>query len=205
MCADLVAGHFPESDPMLALTGQLMNATQGNIRAFSNTDWFGMTYTDSAAGGVSAVANAVAVPVDVGAIISNVTVLSGAAAGTITNANFQLFSGIATPAALGTQSTNVTSTPFTVNTALTTALGSPVLITSAVAPKGFIYVSLGLTNSVPPSFASAATAVAINTAPSQFGSTAPTLAAKYTGGGATQPATLVSPTAVAAAFLVWLS
>jgi len=47
--------------------------------------------------------------------------------------------------------------------------------------------------------------VAINTSPSQFGASAPVLAAKYTGGGATQPATLVSATTVAAAMVVWLT
>jgi len=58
---------------------------------------------------------------------------------------------------------------------------------------------------VAPSFAAASVPVAINVAPSAFGSSAPTLAAKYTGGGATQPAALVSPTTVAAATLVWLT
>jgi len=191
---------------MYAITGQLSNATQSNIRAFSNADWYGFTVIDSAAGGVSAVANAVAVPVDTGVVISAATILCGAAAGTVTNANAQLFSGTATPAALGTQSTNVSgSTPFSVNTAYKFTFGTPVLITQANAPGGFVYFSLGLTNSVPPSFASASTPVAINTSPSQFGASAPVLAAKFTGGGATQPATLVSPTTVAAATLVWLT
>ena len=46
-----------------------------------------MNYTDSAAGGVGAVANVVAVPVDWGTVVMNATVICGAAAGTITNCN----------------------------------------------------------------------------------------------------------------------
>jgi len=84
-----------------------------------------MNYTDSAAGGVGAVANVVAVPVDWGTVVMNAIVICGAAAGTITNCNAQLFSGTATPTALGTQTTNVTSTPFTVNSAFTFTWAAP--------------------------------------------------------------------------------
>ena len=139
-------------------------------------------------------------------VVMNATVIVGAAAGTITNCNAQLFSGTATPTALGTQTTNVTSTPFTENSAFTFTWAAPgVLVTPANAPNRFVYFSLGLTDSVAPSFAAASVPIAINVAPSAFGTSAPILAAKYTGGGATQPATLVSPTTVAAAMLVWLT
>jgi hypothetical protein len=162
-------------------------------------------YIDSAAGGVTAVAIVVAVPVDPGVTITKATVLCGAAAGTITHCNVQLFSGIAVPAALGTQSTDATSTPFSVNTFYTFTLPA-VQITSAMAPNRFTYFSLGLTDSVPPSFASASVPTAIVTqGASGFGTTAPYLAAKFTGGGAVQPATLASATTVAAATLVWLT
>jgi len=115
---------------MYAITGQLSNATQSNIRACSNADWYGFNVIDSAAGGVSAFANVVAVPVDWGTVVMNAIVICGAAAGTITNCNAQLFSGTATPTALGTQTTNVTSTPFTVNSAFTFAFPAPgVLVT----------------------------------------------------------------------------
>ena len=204
--ADLVSGRYAQSNPFQALTGNLVNATQSNIPAQSNVNWYGFQYSDSAAGGVTAVANGVAVPVDWGVPISKVTVLCGAAAGTITHFNFQLFSGIAVPAALGTQSTDQTSTPLTANTILTTSLGSTVVTSSSNAPNGFLYVSLGLTNSGAPSFASAATPVAIVTqGASGFGTSAPYLAAKFTGGGATQPSTLASATTVANAYFVWLT
>ena len=204
--SDLVAAQFPLSNPYQALTGGLSNATQSNVPAQTNVNWFGFNATDSAAGGVSAVANAVAIPVDWGVVITKATVLVGAAAGTITHCNAQLFSGIATPAALGTQSTDATSTPFTANTFYTFTLGSAVLVTPANAPQRFLYFSLGLTDSVPPSFASASTPTAIVTqGASGFGTTAPYLAAKFTGGGATQPTTLASATTVAAATLVWLT
>jgi hypothetical protein len=187
------------------LTGNLSNLTQPNMPAASNASFFGFTYTDSAAGGVTAVANGVAVPVDWAMTFTKAVLLTGAAAGTITHFNAQLFSGIATPAALGTQSVDATSTPLTVNTSFTITLGSAVTATPTNAPNKYLYFSLGLTNSVAPSFASAATPVAIVTSGTAgFGANAPVLAAKYTGGGATQPATLASATTVAAATLVWL-
>jgi hypothetical protein len=56
-----------------------------------------------------------------------------------------------------------------------------------------------------PSLASASTPVAIvSGGASGFGASAPVLAAKYTGGGASQPTTLASATTVVAAMLVWL-
>ena len=118
----------------------------------------------------------------------------------------QLYSGIATPAQLGTQSTDATSTPFTANTLLAFSFAA-VTASSTNAPNKFLYFSLGLTASVAPSFASANIGSVFNTAAPIFGTTAttPILAAKFTGGGATQPATLASPTALTAATLVWLT
>jgi hypothetical protein len=201
----LVLGQHAIFNPYQALTGGLTNATQSNVPAQTNVNWFGFNAIDSAAGGVTAVANAVAVPIDWGVVVTKATVLCGAAAGTITHSNVQLFSGIAVPAALGTQSTDATSTPFTVNTFYTFTFAA-VTATPTNAPNRFLYFSLGLTDSVPPSFASASTPTAIVTqGASGFGTTAPYLAAKFTGGGAVQPATLASPTPVAAAFLVWLT
>jgi hypothetical protein len=202
----LVLGQHALFNPYQALTGGLTNATQSNVPAQTNVNFYGFNAVDSAAGGVTAVANAVAVPVDWGVVFTKATVLCGAAAGTITHINAQLFSGIAVPAALGTQSTDATSTPFTVNTFYTFTLGSAVTATPTNAPQRFLYFSLGLTDSVAPSFASASTPTAIVTqGAAGFGTTAPYLAAKFTGGGAVQPATLASATTVAAAFLVWLT
>jgi hypothetical protein len=198
----LVRAKYPLLNPDQSLTGGLSNATQSNDPAFTNAQWFGYVTTDSAAGGVTAVANVVAVPITPGIVVTQVSLVSGNAAGTITNCNVQLFSGTSTPTALGTQSVNVTSTPFTQATPFTFTLGSAVTISQANAPYGYVYVSLGLTDSVAPSFASAGTPVALGVAP---GTNAPVLAAKYTGGGSTQPATLVSPTLVAAAYLCWLT
>lgn len=202
----LVRGQYHEYNPLQALTGNLVNATQGNIPAMSNVDWFGFQAVDSTAGTVTAVANAVAVPVDWGVTFTKATVICGAAAGTITHANVQLYSGIAVPAALGTQSVDATSTPFTGNTVATFSFAA-VTANPTNAPGKFLYVSLGLTASVQASLASASTPVALNTAPPVFGAaaTTPILAAKYTGGGAVAPATLATPTVVAAAFLVWLT
>ena len=204
--ADLVGGKFPQTNPAVSFVGGFTNSTQANIPARTNAEWLGYVWTDSATGMVTAKANGIAVPVDPGTVVSKVSVLCGAAAGTVTHFNVQLFSGIATPAALGTQSTDQTSTPFTVNTILTTTLGTPVLVTSANAPNGYIYVSLSGTWSVAPSVASASTPTAIVTAGTAgFGASAPTLTANYTGGGATQPATLAGAATVAQAPIVWLT
>ena len=200
----LVRGQYHEYNPFQALTGNLVNVTQPNLPAFSNTDWFGFSPADSTAGTVTAAANAVAVPVDWGITFTKATVICGAAGGTITHANAQLYSGLAVPAALGTQSTDATSTPFTVGTS-TTFTFAPVTATSVNAPGKFLYFSLGLTASVQASLASVSTPVALNANPSVFGAAAPVFAARYTGGGAAAPATLVAGTTVAAAFLVWLT
>ena len=204
--ADLVSAQYLEWNPSVSFTGGFTNATQANIPAYSNEAWFGHVWTDSAAGLVTAKANGIAVPVDPGVVISKVSILVGAAVGTISHLNVQLFSGIATPAAIGTQTTDQTSTPFTANTIYTWTLPSPVTITPAQAPNRFIYVSINGTWSGAPSVASFAQPVAIvSGGTAGFGAGAPTPTASYTGGGSTQPATLASGSTVAQAPAVWLT
>ena len=204
--ADLVGAQYPEFNPLQIATGGFSNSTQANVPAYTNAEWFGLNYTDSTAGMVTAKANGIAVPVDIGTVVSKVTVLVGGAAGTITHLNVQLFSGLATPAAISTQTTDQTATPFTANTYYTWTLPSAVQITSALAPNRFIYVSISGTWSVAPSVASGACPVAIVTSGAAgFGTSAPVLSASYTGGGATQPTTLASGSTVATAPLVWLT
>jgi hypothetical protein len=207
--ADLVSGGYAESNPFQALTGGLTNATQANVPAYTNATWFGVgNYTDTATGFTTAKSNGYAVPVDLGVTISNVTILVGAAAGTITHWNWSLYSGIAVPAKLNTQSVDVTSTPLTANTFYTVALGKPFQVTPASAPNGFLYVGLSLTASVAPSVASATTPTAIVwSGAAGFSTSAPVFAANYTGGGAVAPATLAAAGAatVAAAPFIWLT
>jgi hypothetical protein len=211
--ADLVRGHYPVSAVLDSLLGQARNATQSNPPVFTNLSFFGASaLTDNSTTALTtAKANAVAVAVDYGAIISKVSFVVGATAGaTSTHTNVALYSGsVAAPAILGTQSTDNTAANggFPASAINTVTLGTPVLITPANAPNGYIYVSLGVTATTVPSLLSAATPTAVFYQWSALNSTTANplgFALTATGGGAVAPATLASASVAAAAFITFL-
>jgi len=211
--ADLVRGHYPIGSVFDALLGNARNATQNDLPVYTNLTWTGISgLTDNSTTALtSAKANAVAVPVDFGAIISKVSFVVGATAGaTSTHTNVALYSGgVAAPAILGTQSTDNTSGNggFAASAINTVTLGAPVVITPSNAPNGYIYVSLGVTATTVPSLLSAPTPTAVFYQWSALNSTTANplgVALTATGGGATAPATLASASVAAATYICFL-
>jgi len=212
----LVRGHYPSANPLFSMLGGLTNATQSDLPPYTNATYFGGVagLTDTAAATTTAKATVVVVPVDLGATITKVSWITGATVATVTHLNVQLYGsntgvGLAAPVQLGTQSTDIT-TAQTASQINTITLGAAVVITQTNCPNGFVYVSIGSTASTPQSFAAWATPVAIgytwNTLPAATTS-APLFpfAADFTGGGATQPATLAGGAARSTTPLVILT
>jgi hypothetical protein len=133
----------------------------------------------------------VAVPVQVGDLITSITFKSGAtAAGTPTNWWFALYDNSATPALLA-QTADQTSTAWAANTAKTVALATAQRVTSS----GVYYASIMVKASTPPtliganvSLAGAAAAIVSSAVLAQTSGSSLTT---------TAPATIASPTTVA--------
>lgn len=207
--ADLISGRYVETNPLMSALGLAANINQPNLPAYTNASFFGLVMADTAAAVTTAKANAVAVPVDIGAVIQKITVfVGGTVSATSTHSNFALYSGgVAAPAIIGTQSTDVTSGAggTTANTMLQVTI-TPVMITAAMAPQGYIYVSYGLTATTVPSLAAFSTPTAIGYQWALVSATANPLGFGFTatGGGASAPATLASTANVASAYFVVL-
>lgn len=209
MPADLVGAHYPEQDVFDSLFGLYRNVLQPNIPAYTNARYLGIaSLADTAAALVTTKNVGVPIPVDPGVTISKITVLAGATAeATGSHLNASLYSGIATPANLGQSADNTGAAAVGASAAFTFTLATPVLITTAMAPSGFIYASIGITATTVPSLAavSVAAAVAYQWALAGAGTGPLGLAFNWGTGGATAPATISSITAQAAAPLVFLT
>lgn len=145
--ADLVSGGYPQSSNVLAALGQPRNVYQGNIPGRTNLEWFGlgaMVATNAlVASGVGA---AVAVPVDPGTVITKITVLvTATAASTPTHSWGAIYAGTGSAPALIAASADALTTAIPANAPFTWTLSTPTLITQALAPYGFIYVSASVT------------------------------------------------------------
>lgn len=201
--ADLVDGRYPQTNPLWSALGQLTNITQSDIPARSNAEYFGIDTADNAIG-ATGVGIFVPVPVDVGTIVSKVTILVGATAGaTMTHQFAAIYSGIATPALIA-QSTDTTSAAIPASAAASWTLSSPQLITSALAPNGFIYAGVAITAATVPTAASQATPTATSY---QWFSNSPLFFSATAGSalGGTAASTIASPTKAATAPLVFLT
>lgn len=201
--SDLVRGKYPVSFSLVKLLGAT-NIAQPNIAARSNAEWLGLAgLTDSAAALTTAVATAVAIPVEYGDQISVIDILVGAtAADTPLNQWAGLYAGIATPTLLG-QSVDGTTTAIVASTLKSFALPAPIVITPANAPNGFVYVDLMVKATAVPSLVTVPVAAAAQYA--WYAGMAAFLAAKH--GSAltgTAPATIATPAAAAAAPVVFL-
>lgn len=144
----------------------------------------------------TAVLTSVAIPLQAGDLVTNITVKSGAtAAGTPANYWFALYDDSATPALVG-QSADQTSTAWAANTVKTLALATPY----RVPRTGVYYVGIMVKASTPPTLLGASVGLA--------GAAASILSSKVlaqTSGSAltdTAPATITSGTAIAAVPLV---
>jgi hypothetical protein len=142
------------------------------------------------------VMTAVALPLQPGDVVTNLTFKSGAtAAGTPTNYWFALYSSATTPALLS-QTADQTSTAWAANTVKTLALATPQPITVA----GVYYAAIMVKATTPPTLLGASVALA--------GAAASILSSKVlanTSGSSltdTAPATIATPTTISTVPLV---
>lgn len=139
--SDLVGGNYPQHSAMASFFGNAANETQSNIPVRGNHEYGIGQWVDGAVAGTG-VACAVAVPMDPGTVIKRVTLfVGGTAASTPTHTSVAIYSGIATPALLGTQGTDVTTTAVAASGLFQQALGAPYLVKPADCPNGYIYAA----------------------------------------------------------------
>lgn len=133
----------------------------------------------------------VAIPLQPGDVVTNITFVSGAtAAGTPTNYWFALYSSAATPALLS-QSADQLTAAWAANTVKTLALANPQLITVA----GVYYAAVMVKATTPPTLIGKAVGVA-----GAAGSILSSKVLSQTSGSSlttTAPATIATPTTVA--------
>ena len=206
--ADLARGRYGVTNPIHSAFGQTANSTQSDIAIRSNASWAGMCgLTDAAAIITTGVMASIPVPVEYGDVISTISFAVGATAGaTLTQSITALFSGIATPALLAQSTSNVAADGgFTASGLRTFTLQTPILITPANAPNGFVYAGYSVTGTTMPTLASYGSAAAVYY---QYLTSQPLrgVAAVTHGSalGATAPATIASPTVAATTPLVIL-
>lgn len=155
---DLVGAGYPISRPLLALLGGNGNLAQPNVPIKTNLD-FGLGGLVDATLAATASVNAVAVPVSPGDTFTKLSVLVGAAAGSPNGWGF-LFTGTGSaPGTTGAQPTLIAqsasaTTPQTASTLYSFTFATPVTITSAQCPSGFIYAAIvnTQTSTASPSF-----------------------------------------------------
>ena len=204
--ADLVSGQYPQKSPLFSFLGQLTNVNQANVPPFTNF-FPGMTLSYSAIGSTG-VSLSVPVPVDIGTVISKITVVAGATAeATGTHSFLALYQGTgATPALIGQTTDDTGAASIAASTVYTRALTSPVQITAAMAPSGFIYVTVNVTAGTVPTLVSYSTPTATHTVGAWFTGAPRFHAATHdSAAGATAPATMGSQTAAATAPIVVLT
>ena len=137
------------------------------------------------------VALAVAVPLQAGDLVSNVTfVTGGTAAGTPTAGFAALYSSASTPALLA-QSADFATTARAANTAFTVAMATPYLVTTA----GLYYVSISFTASTVPTLRGCTLANAVMAGAVVNGAKVLTQSHGSAVGGVA-PATIATPTTV---------
>lgn len=210
MSGDLVGGSYPLTYSFRKSLGLAANSNQGNIAPRCNLEFpqLGGDLTDAAASLVSGKLTLVAIPVEYGDEISNVSIAVGAtAAGTPTHQWAAVYSGVLTAAKLqGAQSVDGTTGAIAASGLFTFALATPVIITPAIAPYGYVYAAVSVTATTVPSLSSAACATAVQYA--RFADAPPFWAGTEGSAlGATAPAsiTLSSVTAIATPPEVYLS
>lgn len=176
-----MAGRYNTYDPDWLLAGSPSGVFESSIRQENiNADLAALT---------TQVMTSVAVPVQPGETITNITFQSGAtAAGTPTNWWFALYSA---SGALLAQTADQTSTAWAANTAKTLALATPQLIAAA----GVVYAAVMVKATTVPTLVGANVSLA-----AAAGSIASSKVRAQTSGSsltATAPATIASPTTVA--------
>ena len=162
--SDLVGGKYPQQYPFWKALGQAANATQGNLSVRSNAEYLGLGGLTDQTGVLSTgKAILVPVPVEIGDVITKVSVLAGATAeATGTHAWAACYSGALTTAALlGAQSTdNTGAAAIAASARFDFTLGTSFTVSAANAPFGYIYAAISVTATTVPSLVSSAVAAA---------------------------------------------
>jgi hypothetical protein len=202
--SDLVAAGYPTTYPFRKLLGLAGQVQQANRSQRSNLEFTGLANpTDGALAGTG-VGCFVPIPVEVGDVLSKITMLVGAtAAETPTHSFAALYSGIAVPALLG-QSADGTNAAIAASKPFTFTLENALEATAANAPNGFIYAEVAVTATVVPT----AAVVSIPTAIGYQWFTNGPLFLSATAGAALvgkAAATIVTPAAKAVAPLLFVS
>lgn len=203
----LIRGGYPATDPVWSALGRPANATTPNVAARSNARYLGLVaLTDEAAALATGVTTSVPIAVEVGDVITTVSVLAGATAESGGSHAFAvLYSGIATPAKI-VQSADVTgAAAIAASARFDFTLATATVITPALAPNGFIYAGICVTGT-PPSLVSVTNAAAGGY---QWFTTSPLKGINALAHGSAQlgtaAATIASPTAQAKTPLVFLT
>lgn len=202
--ADLVGAGYLTTNPLISLLGGSAQSSQANLAPRTNLLWTGLSTLTDGALAATGVACAVPIPVAVGDVITKVSiVVGGTAAGTPTHHFAAIYSGIAVPA-LQAQSADNTSGAVAASGVFGWTLQTPVTVTTANAPNGFVYASVVFAASTVPTAAT----VSIPTAVGYQWFTNGPLGFSLTHGSsltATAPATIASPAAKAVAPIVVLT
>lgn len=201
----LVRGGYPVTHSLKKLTGGAANATQSDIPARSNLEWFGMGNPTDGALAATGVGCAVPIPVEYGDVISKISIIAGATAeATGTHMFAALYSGIAVPALLAQSADDTGAASVAASARFTYTLATPQLITPTNAPGGFVYASIAITGGTIPTAAVISIPTAIGY---QWFSTGPLFFSATHGSalGATAASTIASPAAKAVAPVVFLT
>ncbi len=198
-------GSYHATNPYRALIGAAPNVTQSNLLARSNLELLGFGALTDGALASTGVCCSVPVPVEIGDVITKITVPIGATGASVTTHSWgALYSGIASPALLA-QSTDITTASVPVaSAAYTYTLASAVQVTPTNAPYGFIYATIAITGTTIPTAAVLGTPTAVTY---KWFTNAP-LGLSVTHDSSvvgTAPATMGSTTAKAVAPIVFLT
>lgn len=210
--SDLVSGRYGQTAAMSAVLGNLANVTQANIPARSNAEylgWAGWTDGVTAAAGV---AFSVAVPMDPGTVVTNISIVVGAtAASTPTHGGAGLYAGTGAAPAILAQSADTLTGAIAASAVFTYALSSAYLVKAADVPNGFLYVSVFGAGTAVQTAAAVSTPTATGyqlfTASTTPKGTSPLFISATHGSSLTTalPATIASPSAKAVAPIVILT
>ena len=200
----LSRGRYSATNPLYSYLGQPVNASQSDIAVRTNATVLGMQALTDGAALTTQVCTAVPVPVEVGDVITKVSVFVGAtAAGTPTNSWAAVYSGVAVPALLN-QSTDGATAVIAASGRFDFTIPAT-MVTAANAPQGFWYASVMVKATSVPTLAAVTIAAAVAY---QWYTTAPLKMGAVTHGSAltaTAPATIATPTAQAVTPIVVLS
>lgn len=195
--------------PVLSAFGNPTQVANPGAPARTNAHYFGLAAATDGAVATTGIATNVAVPVEVGDVFTNLTVYVGATAGaTLTQEGAALYQGtnVASPPILGAQATLQVAAAVTASTPFVWTFPTPVTVTAASAPNGYIYASFYFTGTTMPTLLSQALTAAVGYRFSAAANSPIFLAS--TAGSAlttTSPATLVTPAIFARAPIVLLS